>query len=169
MRNLRRHEPLGLLYRWPPNAGEAHAASQAPHQSGELLRLLAVDSNGRPVWESFEEMAGEVGAGDVEDWARASKVTEYFSEPEITDEDRRLNANLRRLRGEGEVLNADAGEIRDVKSWERLSPFQQMVAQLSLGFHLNPESLMRMDYAMLRGMLAKASIDQRVQKARSNA
>ena len=160
---------MGLLYRWPPTAHDAHLPPQAPHQAAELLRILSQDANGEPVWDSFLEMASEIGLDDIEQWAEESGVTKYFSEPEITDEDRRLNANLRQLRGEGDVLHADAGEIRDVKSWERLSPFQQMVAQLSLGYHLNPESLMRLDYAMLRGMLAKASIDQRVQKAKAKS
>ena len=157
--NLRRHEPLGLLYRWPPTAGDAHQASLAPHPLAELLRILSQDALGAPVWASYEDLCQDLTASDVRLWAAESGAERHFEEPELGEDDLRRNETLMEMRGEFGTV--DKQEIRDVKAWGALSPFQQMVVQLSLGFHLDPRSLMEMDYAFLRGMLGKANIDAR--------
>ena len=122
----------------------------------ELLRLLAVDDSGSPVWETWEELADEVDAGEIDEWARASGADRHFSEPDLDEADRRRNANLMEMRGVG---GFDLNEAVDAKAYGRLSPYDRMVTQLALGFHLDPYWLRKLDYPMLRGMLAKANMD----------
>ena len=163
--NLRRHEPLGLLYRWPPTAADASAASQAPHPTAELLRLLAVDSQGRSVWNSFDELAEDLTGDDVSLWAERSGANDHFAEPELDDWDREKNRQVMALRGQMGFGNNN--EMRDQKAWESMDPFRQMVIQLSLAHSLDPHSLMKMDYAFIRGMLAKANLNAREQERRA--
>ena len=159
--SLRRHEALGLSYRWPPTAGDAHQASLAPHPLAELLRILSQDALGAPVWASYEDLCQDLSSADVRLWAAESGAEGHFDEAEVDDDDLRRQKKAQELRG-GSGL-PDQREIRDVKAWSSLSEFERMVAQLSLAYHLDPLNLMKLDYKFVRGMLAKASMDQREQ------
>ena len=158
-RELKRHEPLGLSYFWPPTVEEAIQAEQAPHHLGELLRILSRDSQGRLVWTSHDDMAEEIGPEDVRLWAADSGASEHFSEPEIDELDRERQRKVMALREQSGPINAQ--EMADAKAYGRLTAHQRMVVALSLSYNLDPRSLMKLDYPMLRGMMAKAGMDQR--------
>ena len=163
---LRRHEPLGLHYLWPPTAGDAHRASLTPHPIADLMRQLAVDSEGNAVWGTWEELAGEVSPNDVALWGSESGADKHFTEPEPDEVDVKRQARIQERMGELGPVNEEA--VVDAKAWGRLSSFQRMVAQLSLAYHLDPHSLMEnCDYVLLRGMLAKASMDGRAARAKA--
>ena len=132
------------------------------------MRLLACDSHGNPVWETWEDLAAEIDAVEVSLWAKASGADDYFDEPTLSEGDKKANRELHELRGR---RGFDPREAVDVKAWSRLSEWQRMVASLSLAHSLDPGSLMQMDYVFLRGMLARANMNAREaeQRARDQA
>ena len=166
---LRRHEPLGCEYRWPPTAGDVNEASKSDLPHAYLMHLLCVDVNGVRIWESFEDFCAEVDPQTVEHWARVSGTDAHLSEPEDTDEDwERLHKAASRVPGAMGIVSPLAGaEIRDRKAYDRLTPYERMAVDLAVHLKINPGDLLLLDYVVLRGLLAKVNLDGREAERRA--
>ena len=166
---LRRHEPLGCEYRWPPTAGDVNEASKSELPLAYLMHLLCVDADGQRIWASFEDFCAEMDPRCVAEWARASGAERHLSEPEDTEEDwARLHKAAARIPGVAGIVNPMAGaEIRDRKAYDRLTPYERMAVDLAVHLKVDPGALLKLDYVLLRGLLAKVNLDGREAERRA--